>query len=255
MAKHLSKLDGWIEQPDWPRVACPSCGDGTLAPGTLVPACDVRSARLEAKRQRGGRPEELTGTFHGQLLCDNSSCGQIVSVAGDWQLIVNESGNPELGSFVENYRVRYANPPLRLLETPPATPATVRQGIESASSVLWASPGSAANRLRYAVEELLTAKKVRQNTMTRKKKRRRLSTGERLGLLEQSHHDVAKMLEAVKWIGNDGSHTEGLTASQVMEGAEILEMALKALYDRKDAELQKKIRAINRAKRLPRKQG
>jgi hypothetical protein len=64
---------------------------------------------------------------------------------------------------------------------------------------------------------------------------------------------VADALEAVKWIGNGGSHDDKLTATDVLDGAEILELAVKALYDRTEAELMSKVRSINKRRGLPQK--
>jgi len=59
-------------------------------------------------------------------------------------------------------------------------------------------------------------------------------------------------LEAVKWIGNQGSHEAGLTAADVLDGADLLSHALKTLYDRSGDEMGRRIRAVNRRRGLPR---
>lgn len=65
----------------------------------------------------------------------------------------------------------------------------------------------------------------------------------------KSRNPIAgETLEAVKWIGNQGSHTGSITASDVLAGAELLTHALKILYDETDKEVAKKVRLINRAK-------
>ncbi|HSR85739.1 MAG TPA: DUF4145 domain-containing protein, partial [Streptosporangiaceae bacterium] len=63
---------------------------------------------------------------------------------------------------------------------------------------------------------------------------------------------AADALEAVKWIGNQGSHEAGLTATDVLDGADLLSHALKMLYDRSEDELERRIRAVNRRRGLPR---
>jgi hypothetical protein len=91
--------------------------------------------------------------------------------------------------------------------------------------VLWVSPGSAANRLRYAVEEILTAEGVPTKNPTG----HRLSADARITLFETSDKDLANGLRAVKWIGNEGSHEDVLTVTHVVEDAEILGHVVTAL--------------------------
>jgi uncharacterized protein DUF4145 len=51
-------------------------------------------------------------------------------------------------------------------------------------------------------------------------KRRRLSTHERITEFRKSE-GAADSLEAVKWIGNQGSHESALSATDVLDGAEL----------------------------------
>lgn len=173
-------------------------------------------------------------------------------MAGDWQCVVND-GDPTLGTFGDIYRVRYVNPPLMILIVPTGTPKPVEDAVESASVILWLSPSAAANRLRHAVEELLTARKVKKTTIGKNGKRVKLTLHDRIVAFSKTHSDVADALEAVKWIGNGGSHDSDLTVPDVLTGAEILDLAIKALYDKSDAALKAKVKAINKAKGLPKK--
>ena len=51
---------------------------------------------------------------------------------------------------------------------------------------------------------------------------------------------------------NQGSHETGLTATDVLDGADLLSHALKILYDRSEEEMQRRIRAVNKRRGLPR---
>lgn len=173
-------------------------------------------------------------------------------MAGDWQCVFNE-GDPSLSTFGDIYRVRYVNPPLKILIVPAGTPKAVKEAIESASVILWLSPSASANRLRHAVEELLTAKKVKKTTISSSGKRVKIKLHDRIVAFSKTHPDVADALEAVKWIGNGGSHDSDLTVPDVLTGADILDLAIKALYDKSDAALKAKVKAINKARGLPKK--
>lgn len=58
------------------------------------------------------------------------------------------------------------------------------------------------------------------------------------------NRDVADALLAVKWIGNDGSHGAELTLLEVLDGADVLGLAVRSLYDQTDAAILEKAKAI-----------
>lgn len=74
----------------------------------------------------------------------------------------------------------------------------------------------------------------------------------RIDLLRPAQPSVADHLEAVKWIGNEGTHSRGLTTKDLLDGAEILEQAIALLYDRSAEEVAKRAKAIVRKKGLGR---
>ena len=82
----------------------------------------------------------------------------------------------------------------------------------------------------------------------------RLDLHSRIVEFSKTNTDVGDTLLAVKWIGNDGSHDSALELEDVLLGAEILDAAITALYDKSADDLKAKVRAINRRKGLPRKQ-
>ncbi|WP_425560932.1 DUF4145 domain-containing protein [Microbacterium hatanonis] len=58
------------------------------------------------------------------------------------------------------YRVEFVRPALPLLRTPPTTPESVKAETASAGKLIFQAPGTAGNRLRRAVEELMDAHSV-----------------------------------------------------------------------------------------------
>jgi hypothetical protein len=58
--------------------------------------------------------------------------------------------------------------------------------------------------------------------------------------------DVARVLLAVKWIGNSGSHESGLSAQDVLEGAQMFSHALRLLYDPSQADLMRRVALVNK---------
>lgn len=104
---------------------------------------------------------------------------------------------------------------------------------------MWIDRGAAANRLRLAIEEILTAQRVRRFDTAPGRKRRRLPTHVRILEFAARKRAAADALMAVKWIGNEGSHADGLTTRDVVEGADMIAHALRLLYDTSAEDLQR----------------
>jgi hypothetical protein len=154
------------------------------------------------------------------------------------------------GEYDAFLRLRFASPALMLVTLPPATPQPVADAVKAAAAALWLDPGAAANRLRLAVEELLTAQRVPRFSKS-STKRIRMSTHQRIATFRNKHADAADALEAVKWIGNEGSHAGELGVKDVLEGARILGFALRLIYDDEDQQIARRIRKVNKSRGLP----
>lgn len=198
---------------------------------------------------------ELTGTCSGTFRCSDSECGRAVLISGDWSHDIDVDPLTNGTRWTDYIRVRYVTPALPIFVPPAKTPVKVTAAIKAASELLWINPNAAANLLRQAMEELLNSKRVRRIAVTKRGKQRRLSAHERIELYrtaDPANTDIADTLEAVKWIGNSGSHEATLSVAEVLEGAELLEHALKELYDPTNSLRRARIKEINRKKRIPR---
>lgn len=254
MAQDLRLLDDWVLKTEWPHVGCPTCAEGFLSPDAAGLVTVDSGAAIIYRDDDNWEPDWLLGRFHGVLTCHNPACQETVVIAGDYKVdYVNGPDGRWYGEWGQYVRLRFARPPFRLLDAPPRTPDGVKQAIDSASEVLWSDPGAAANRLRVGIEQLLTARRVPKTAARKNGGRRQLSAHERIQKLKITHLTAGNALEAVKWIGNAGSHDSEVTATDVLDGAELLEYALRLLYDTRDRELDRRVRRINQRRGLPRK--
>jgi hypothetical protein len=151
----------------------------------------------------------------------------------------------------ELYRLRFALPALKIILPPVGTPNPVTKAIDGAAAIIWADASAAANRLRFAIDELLTAYGM-PRYRNADGKRLSIPTDIRIKEFRSDEPGAADTLEAVKWVGNQGSHEAGLSATDVLDGADLLSHALKTLYDRSDEEMQRRIRAVNKRRGLRR---
>ncbi len=247
MAHELMPLCNWFSSGHWPVIRCPTCSGGILSTDGELQLSESWASR-EAYRRQGANwdPLMVQGVFSGTLHCQNASCQELVAVAGRWITDVLEDPDPTDGmSYGEHLRIEYLNPAPPLIQVPEQCPDTVRAMVLSASTVLWLRPAAAANFLRSAVEYLLDAKRVRKTG----ENRRRLSLHGRIVEFRASRPEEADVLEAVKWIGNEGSHGDGLTTEEVLEGADLLSWAIESLYDEEARAMRRRVRDINRRQR------
>jgi hypothetical protein len=248
MGQDLRLLAGWVREGRWPLVSCPVCGSGVLQPISLEGLASTRSSR---SYNHTDNPMDLSGGFHGVLKCNVEECSETVLVAGDYDvdMDVDVDGYAKERDF---FRLRYTRPALRIIVPPQGTPDAVVEAIEAASAIVWADPSSAANRLRVAVEEFLTAYGMKR-FVNKNGKRQRLTTHARITEFKPYEPGVGETLEAVKWIGNSGSHDSDLTVEDVLDGAEILAFALRLMYDNSDELMRRKVTVINKSQGLPNK--
>jgi Domain of unknown function (DUF4145) len=216
LTNDLKALDDYVSRSDWPRAGCPVCGDGYLIPETFETLESPESMRLHD--DESWEPDWIRGTFHGSLKCVIPSCGE----------------------WAELFRLRIALPAFPILTPPSETAEQVKEAIHGASEVLWVDPSAAANRLRFAIETALTAIGMRRYTR-KNGKLIRISTHQRITEFKKRDLEAGEALEAVKWIGNSGSHGDSLTASDVLDGAEFLEYRFRLIYNKNDQGLRRRI--------------
>lgn len=234
----------WVELESWPAPSCPACGVGFLA-GEDKLEKNENGSSLAWRKEEAWDPDWIHGVLSGCLTCNNHRCGEVVAVGGIWR--VGDSRDP-YQQYSEQLTLKYFQPALQLIRVPSKTPVETANAVRDASGLLLINPSAAANRLRQGIEALLTAKKVRRFTVATRRdgstSRVRLSLHARIDIFRASEKDVADGLEAVKWIGNDGSHESGLTAQEVLVGARILEVALHELFESRDPEIERNIKRI-----------
>jgi len=105
---------------------------------------------------------------------------------------------------------------------------------------MWVNPDAAANRIRVSIDDLLTALKIPQSR----------NTHERINLFRKKNAKAAEYLEAVKWIGNDGSHETGLTVNDILDDLELLSYALTIIYPNRDNRIEALAKKINSNKTI-----
>jgi hypothetical protein len=256
--------------PNWP---CPGCGAASL---TLVK--DSFHTVSDGSTSRNWRdpdfePEFATGRFVCLLECTKSGCQETCAVSGNHDITQG-------GEYGEHWyptgRPKSINPPPPMIQIPRACPGEVRAEVVAAFSLYWSDYASSLNRIRNALELVLTDLGVSRGTMSAKKpkpgspppapgdpppkkKLSRLSLHQRIeGLAKEKPKlkDICERMMAVKHLGNAGSHPGvQVEIGDVFDGLDILERVLQDMYSEHPRELTRTVRQINQRKGPRKKDG
>lgn len=234
----------------WP---CPAC---SASPLRVVERsmCDGEThASAVAHSEDWWEPEHIQGRF--VCLMDCGNCKNIVAAAGIYRVQDDryiDDRNGEAGDYEKYYQPKYFTESPRLVDVPEATPQSIVDELLASFQLYWSDTLACTNRIRSAVEKLLTAQRVPQTTGRKPgAKRQFLSLHRRIELFRAKHSEIADSLMAVKWIGNAGSHSDSVTSDDALDGYELMDWVLDSLYARRHRTASTLTKAINR-RRAPR---
>lgn len=236
--------------PSW---RCPACREGALS---IVGDSRRFEETAESKRDRSHEnwePDWTRQQFSILLRC--SRCGEPVFALGQVQPV--EDYDDEHGwGLVGAMLPQFFFPPIPIIHVPDGCPDDISNDITHACSLYWASPPSAGNRIRVAVERLMDHLKVKKSRKTKKGKLERLSLHARIELFANKNPkknpnknaDVGEKLLAIKWLGNTGSHSDTLKHEDVLDAFELFSHALDEIFEETSVRLKKLSSSINRNK-------
>lgn len=232
--------------PTWP---CPKCGAQSLS-------CEEDQFNKQFKEPpETSHPEfdpdwiEYIFTMH--LECSNSSCGcRVVCVGtGDVSQGYLNDGSGDWDWF-DSFQVKYFEPSLRIFIPPKDTPEWVKKVLDTSFSTFFSSSSLSLTALRSALEVLLGEMEVASVDENGKF----LSLATRINLLPEECREIIEPANAIRWLGNDGTHGGGFLVrkSDVLDGYRIFEHILIELYPEKRVSIDALVARINEAKGLGR---
>lgn len=234
--------------PLWP---CPRCGAAALhvVEGTLHSRPSAQTL-IERKDDYGWQPEFDTGVFSALLGCARKDCLETCTVSGLYEVVGDAD---ETGQFtVDVYRPRSFCPTPAMIRLPDKFPNEIHNEVTAAFKLYWCDYGASLNRIRQAIELVLTEMGVKRYGKKRGGGRSLLTLDSRIQVLESkkpSLADLCNSLRAVKHLGNAGSHPGDVEQDDVFDGLDILEDIPLERYDNSQGRLAKMVRAINKRKK------
>ena len=260
-----------------PSFKCPTCEEGFLKP-VYNSLLKINIEKAYELYNYTGDPEDICYYFSIISKCDNSDCQQSILISGNNRIWINgylsttddETGEslniPEgTANYSNNYFIENISLPINLIELPEEIDEAFKGEILKSFKLFWQDTGSCANKIRIAIEILLTNKlKIIRRQKTKDKKKstqsnevyyyKMLTLGERIGRIKSeakysNFKNIADNLKAVKWIGNYGSHRrKEISRQEIQDAYKILEHLLTKIYN-VDKEVEKLTKAINKRKK------
>ena len=238
--------------PSWP---CPTCEIGTVAlmDGTLT--ITETGLSKEAHDHEAWEPTWIDERFTAMLVCNNVNCRESVAVCGRTRHVEDHDFERQEQNWARLFEPTFFNEAPPVFPIPENCPGQIKQELKRAFSLMWSDIGSSANRLRSAIEALLNERKVQKTTVNSSGTRVRLTLHRRIVLFQSKNADAALPLEAVKWLGNVGSHAslDALTIDDLLDAFELFEHAIERVYVRREEHLKKLASVIRKQKGKRRK--
>jgi hypothetical protein len=216
-----------------PHWNCPTCRKGILRLNKADFFAEYDADTEVGRHHPSFDYEYTTYVFHAFLRCN--LCPEKVAFGGKGYVTQDyDEDSPRGWSYFEYYSPRFFCPPLLLIDlsNEELVPSDVLTAVFKACELFWTDLDTSANRIRTAVEYILDHLKIPREWLDGKRTRS-YSLHARINLLnDPALADVKTILEAVKWIGNAGTHESDLERQQVIEGFRMLEHCLSVLFPR-----------------------
>jgi hypothetical protein len=242
-------MTGEVSQA-WP---CPACKYGKLQlDKDSFKASETRASIDFRNSKEDGywEPDMTTLRFRCLLVCNQARCKEPVVACGTSTEEQEDDG--EGGTQWKTYFVPvFFHPPPPIILIPSRCPGPITKELELAFALFWCDLRSCANRVRTAVELLLTHVGVARFQVDSNRHRRvRLNLHQRIQNFEAEEPELATRMFAVKWVGNEGSHPGKLSKDDLLDAFEIVEDMLNDMFvPPQKSRILEMAKAIHRAKK------
>jgi uncharacterized protein DUF4145 len=224
-----------------PAFTCPHCKKGTLkADPKKIKVVEPPYSKKEHSDD-AWEPDWIRERFVFAMQCSLASCGEVVIVAGDTQIdqVVQEDGG---WGYEQMLRPRAMFPGPPIITLPSDLPSEVDSDVKAAFQLFWCDLDSSASRLRTSVERVLDHFKIPSS----KAGGEYLTLSVRIQEFKKIDPDHADTFDALRYVGNVGTHVGELKREALLDAYEIYEDALDELFSKqkhkaKIASLKKKL--------------
>ena len=212
-----------------PELQCPSCNHG----GLQLDRKSVSEGSTRNTHRNQSHPdwdnEFWEGRFCCLFTCANTNCGETIAVTGRSSAdLDHEQG------YYSVFHPTHFIPPLNIFPIPRECPANVAHELQLAFNLFFTDLAGGMNHLRKAVELILDHLKIPRKGKTKKGTFALLSLHNRIERFRSKKKTVlADRLEAIKWLGNVGSHSSDVSRDTFFDTCDLLEDFIHAHFGKR----------------------
>jgi hypothetical protein len=167
------------------------------------------------------------------LRCNIDTCGEIVIFSGDAP--VKMFAGEDDWEYSDTLRPHAVFPAPPIIKIDAQTPDAVTAQITESFSLFWTDMAACANRLRASVETLLNELKIPTQGTSKKGKVYDLNLSQRIDEFKKLDPSQAPTLDALRVVGNVGSHEGTLIQGTILDAYRIYEDALAEIFGKRTA--------------------
>lgn len=240
--KHWKRSYGYF-----PQFSCPRCSKGSLRATKDKYKREPKHV-TDMLREHEIQGETSEGRFIAMLKCSNRMCGEMVAIVGDYESNSTIDHGPDGGLEVfwdDIFRPTSMHPAPPIISWPKSIDGAAKMHLLISFELFWVDLAACANRLRIAVEFLLDLLGIPRERPLGEKGRKSLDLAERITRLGAGRPGHESALNALRHIGNIGSHHGMVDFESVLDCYELLEDAMVELLERRRERLEAIAQRIN----------
>ncbi|MER9643200.1 DUF4145 domain-containing protein [Mesorhizobium sp. M0239] len=225
---------GFSSLPKW---TCPHCQKGSLHTMPGFPRVEETEYSKEEQNHPDSEPDWTVEQFVALMKCETPSCGEVVAVGGNRAAWLQEDCEHHRQYWESTLVCAFVRPAPHIIPVSKKLPPEGASQLKKAFELYWLDKAAAANRLRIFVERLMDHFQVPLKGKGNKTKNHTLDLSERIEEFDKMKPGHKDALNALRHVGNYGSHEGQSDTQALLDCFELLEDALAELIDEKTAML------------------
>jgi len=210
----------------FPEYHCPTCGKGILEniEHHLIEDAETKNSKEHPEFGH----EWIKYVIQAKLQCNRSKCKEAVLMIGNGYIeeYYDQENYLENHEYIANCKPKYFLPSLKMINISSYVPDDVRNALEQSFSLFFADFDSCGNKIRASLEILLDSKEIPAGKL-----HRRIENIENIENIDAELEKVKKLLMAIKWLGNAGSHgNEALNQNDLIKAYKIINVVLDIMF-------------------------
>ncbi|PSU84862.1 hypothetical protein CTM93_06680 [Photobacterium phosphoreum] len=225
-----------------PSILCPHCSKGEIKLQKETFAFEENPDSKAMHNHPEWEPDWIEYRYAASFVCSN--CNGKTYSCGTGGHFVHHPCHPddEYADFPIFYP-KYFEPSISLFKVHEKCPQNVKELLNLSFSLAWVDVSASANKLRIAIETLLNSLEPELAEIK--------ALHNRIESFGKQQPEVAQLLMAIKWLGNEASHDATLKEYDLAFAFEVMELSINKLYDDSEEKIKQMVEMVNSNKGKP----